>query len=99
MKNELIQITLGAAKERHEAGKTGHAGFPTLASLRSCWQSNFYLMFKINDLGTVACIHSYTISSLMQTQSGIIYKLCLQAKQASHGLNLPEVHASVTALF
>jgi hypothetical protein len=70
MKNELIRISLGAAKERLEARKTAHAGF--LTSRLSCWQSDFYLMFKINDLGTVACIHSYTISSKMQTQSGII---------------------------
>ena len=70
MKNELIRISLGAANERHEAQKTGHAGFPT--SPRSCWQRDFYLMFKINDLGTGACIHSYTISSIMQPQSGII---------------------------
>jgi hypothetical protein len=81
MKNVLIRITLGAAKERHEAWKTGHAGFPTSPRsrwqsefylIKIAWQSDFYLMFKINDLGTVACIHSYTISSIMQTQSGII---------------------------
>jgi hypothetical protein len=70
MKNELIRITLGAAKERHEAWKTGHAGFPT--SPRSRWQSDFYLMFKNNDLGTGACIHSYTISCIMPTQSVVI---------------------------
>ena len=70
MKNELIRISLGAAKERLEARKTGHAGF--LTSRLSCWQSDFNLMFKINDLGTVACIHSYTISSIMPTQSGVI---------------------------
>ncbi len=95
MKNELKGITLGAAKERHEAWKTAHAGF--LTSPRSRWQSDFDLMFKINDLGTGACIYSYTISSIMKTQSGIIQKLCLQAKQASHGLNLPEAHAVLLA--
>jgi hypothetical protein len=50
MKNELIRISLGAANERHEARKTAHAGF--LTSPRSCWLRDFYLMFKINDLGT-----------------------------------------------
>ncbi len=67
MKNELIRLTLGAAKERHEALKTGHAGFPT--SLGSRWQS---VKFKINDLETGACLYSYTISSIMPTQSGVI---------------------------
>jgi hypothetical protein len=66
-----------------------------LTLLLSRWPSDFYFMFKINDLGAGACIHSYTISSVMETQSGIIYKLYLQAKQASHGRNLPEVHAGI----
>jgi hypothetical protein len=67
MKNELIRITVRAGKERHEAWKTGHAGFPT--SPRSRWQS---VKFKINDFGTGACLYSYTISSIMPTQSGVI---------------------------
>jgi hypothetical protein len=70
MKKEFIGTTLGAAKERHEAWKTAHAGFLTLP--RSRWHSDFDLIIKINDLGTGACIHSYTISSKMPTQSGVI---------------------------
>jgi hypothetical protein len=65
MKNELIRIALGAAKERHETRKTAHAGFLTLR--RSRWQSDFYLKFKINALGTGACLHSYTFSSILTT--------------------------------
>ncbi len=70
MKNELIRVTLGAAKERHEAWKTGHTGLPTSPRLR--WQSDFDLKFKINDLGTGASLYSYTISSILPTQSGVI---------------------------
>ncbi len=70
MKNELIRITLWAGRERHEAWKTGHAGFPT--SPRSRWQSDFYLTFKINELGTGACLHLYTVSCIMPTLSVVI---------------------------
>jgi hypothetical protein len=49
MQNELMPITLSVVKSRHQTWKTAHAGL--LTSPLSRWQSIFYLMFKINDLG------------------------------------------------
>jgi hypothetical protein len=59
----------------------------------------FFFPFKIKALGTGVCLESSTIPMYKEgnkTKPFELYqKNSLLAKQASHGLNLPEVHGLV----
>ena len=68
----------------------------TTASVALAQQSFF--MFKIKTLGTGACIHYYTTSSIMPSQRRIIRTLGWQAKQASPQKKVPEVPAFTVTL-
>jgi hypothetical protein len=60
--------------------------------MQSVEANQFFLIFKINVLGTGAGIQCYTFISIMPPQISIVFNLWWQAKLASFERILPEVH-------